>query len=305
MKPPSNPIEQFDSVEGIPHRCLVRLRGIYPSLKTAEKKAVDYLLRAPGTVRGATIIEFADQAGCSEATAVRLARKLGYEGYPELKADLGHAEATVPYRDIDAADAPEEVARKVFANSLQALQDTLGSLDVAQYREAVDAMLKARRLAFIGLGNAAVVAREAYQKFLRIGVPSFTAEDSDLQLIIINAQLQRGDLLTAISYSGDSKPIIAAAEQAQARGIKVLAITNYPRSTLARLADTVLLTAVFQPFVNGEIASKRLAQLCVLESLYVNYLLRQSRAVRGTLEASNQAIAINKRHAPANPPPTT
>ncbi len=37
-----------------------------------------------------------------------------------------------------------------------------------------------------GQANAAVVAQDAYQKFLRIGVPCYTAEDSDLQLIIVN-----------------------------------------------------------------------------------------------------------------------
>jgi DNA-binding MurR/RpiR family transcriptional regulator len=109
--------------------------------------------------------------------------------------------------------------------------------------------------------------------------------------------LSAGDVLTAISYSGESKPIIAAAQQARARGVRVIAITNYPRSTLAKLADCVLLTAVFQEHVYGEIASKRLAQLCVLESLYVNYLLRRSGQLGDRLLASNLAVAINKRPA--------
>ncbi len=283
------------AVPRVPHRCLIKLRGIYPSLKTAERRAADYLTAAAGKVPGQSIIEFAAQAGCSEATAVRLSRKLGYAGFPELKADFLETDAPLPYRDVQRQDSPEAVARKVFANSIQALWDTLDSLDVRQYREAVDALLDAERLAFIGLGNAAVVAREAYQKFLRIGVPSYTAEDSDLQLIILSTQLKAGDVLTAISYSGESKPILAAALQARARGVRVIAITNYPRSTLARLADHVLLTAVFQEHMYGEIAAKRLAQLCVLESLYVNYLLRRSGELGEYLLASDDAVAVNKR----------
>jgi len=56
----------------------------------------------------------------------------------------------------------------------------------------------------------------------------------------------------------------------------------------------VLLTAVFQEHVNGEIGSQRLAQLAVLESLYVNYLLRSGPRVRKALAAANDVVGANK-----------
>lgn len=285
----------------IPHRCLIKLKGIYHSFKTAERKGADFILAAPEDVAELGVVEFAQRAGCSEATVVRLARKLGYEGFPELKRDFADFEPPLLYRDITPRDAPEVVARKVFANSVQALNDTLETLDMEQYGRAVDALLRAERLAFFGLGNAAVVAREAYQKFLGIGVTCFTAEDPDLQLIMVNTQLARGDLLVAISYSGESRPILAAARQARQRGVTVLAITNFPRATLARLSDLVLLTAVFQEHVNGEVGSKRLAQLAVLESLYANYLLRNGARTRKSLAAVSGALSLNKHNHPSPP----
>ena len=262
-----------EPAERVPHRCLVRLRGIYHSLKKAERKAADYLLAAPDAIHQAGVVEFSTAAGCSQATVVRLAQRLGYDGFPALRNAFAAPEPEVPYRDIAAADKPQVVLRKVFANSIQALQDTLAAIDPAQYDKSVDALAAAKSLAFFGLGNAAVVAREAYHKFLRIGVPCHTAEDPDLQLI---------------------KPIIVAARAAQARNIRVLAITNFPRSSLAKLADLVLLTAVFQEHINGEIGSQRLAQLAVLESLYVNYLLRCGANARKALAAANVAIGLNK-----------
>ncbi|MHB9005456.1 MAG: MurR/RpiR family transcriptional regulator [Limisphaerales bacterium] len=303
---PQSASESIPAADRVPHRCLVKLRGVYDSLKRAERRAADSILAKPEEVADSGIVEFAKRAGCSEATVVRLAQRLGYEGFPELRSEFGHPELpAMSYRDIRIGDAPEAVVRKVFANSAQALSDTLEALDLDQYAAAVEALLGAGRLAFFGLGNAAVVAREAYHKFLRIGVPVFTAEDPDLQLIILNSQLRRGDLLVTISYSGESKPMLIAAQQARSLGIRVLAITNFPRSSLAEAADLVLLTAVFQEHVNGEIGSKRLAQLCVLESLYVNYLLHQSPEVRRGLVTSNAALSQNKhRHAtrPISPP---
>lgn len=289
--------------EGVPHRCLIKLKGLYHSLKRAERKAANYLLTSPGVIAESGVVEYARAAGCSEATVVRLAQKLGYEGYPELKAEFTRTNSAVAYKNIGPADSPQAVVRKVFSNSIQALNDTLESLDMAQYEAAVDCLVAARRMAFFGLGNAAVVAREVYQEFLRIGVPCYTAEDGDLQLIIVNAQLSQGDVVVAISYSGESRPILALAKQARARGIRVLAVTNFPRSTLAKLADIVLLTAVFQEHVNGEVGAKRLAQLCVLESLYVNYLLRQGAPARKSLALSTQALGANKTPIQSTPTP--
>jgi DNA-binding MurR/RpiR family transcriptional regulator len=286
--------DSSERAEQVPHRCLVRLRGIYPSLKRAERRAADHLLAAPETIQVGGVAEFATRAGCSQATVVRLAQRLGYDGYPAMRGDFAAGNSEVPYRDISPTDRPEVVLRKVFANSIQALQDTLAAIDSRQYRRAVNLLLQARSLAFFGLGNAAVVAREAYHKFLRIGIAVHTAEDPDLQLIILSSHLTRDDLLVAISYSGESKPIIAAARTAQARAIRVLAITNFPRSTLARLAEGVLLTAVFQEHLYGEFGSQRLAQLAVLESLYVNYLLHKGARVRTALAAANATLGMNK-----------
>jgi DNA-binding MurR/RpiR family transcriptional regulator len=290
-KPKNGPA---DHPEKIPHRCLIRLRGIYHSLKTAERKAADYLLASPEAIQSAGVVEFSTQAGCSQATVVRLAQRLGYDGFPALRNDFASPETEVPYRDISAGDKPDVVLRKVFANSVQALQDTLAALDATQYSRAVDALASAKSLAFFGLGNAAVVAREAYQKFLRVGMPCHTAEDPDTQLIILSNHLTKGDLMVAVSYSGESKPILTTTRAAQARGIRVLAITNFPRSSLARMADLVLLTAVFHEHINGEIGSQRLAQLAVLESLYVNFLLRSGANVRKALATANEAIGTNK-----------
>jgi hypothetical protein len=46
--------------------------------------------------------------------------------------------------------------------------------------------------------------------------------------------------------------------------------------------------------MNGEIGSQRLAQLAVLESLYLNFLLRSGASVRRALAAANEVIGANK-----------
>jgi DNA-binding MurR/RpiR family transcriptional regulator len=77
-------------------------------------------------------------------------------------------------------------------------------------------------------------------------------------------------------------------------GATVISITNYPVSPLAKNSDIILLTAVFTNNVEGEVISKRIAQLCILESLYINILLKLKQKVIEDLEKSELAVELNK-----------
>ena len=75
-------------VQRMPHQCLIRLKGVFATLRSAEHRAANYLVSRPDQIAGCNVADVASRAGCSQATVVRLARKLGYEGFPELRADF-------------------------------------------------------------------------------------------------------------------------------------------------------------------------------------------------------------------------
>ena len=288
-------INEYNAVK-IPHHCFVKLQASYDSLKTAEKKAADLLLEKPEFFGRATIIEAAEAAGCSEATLVRLARRLGYGGYPELKAAIGRGDDSSPvklYQEISTEDSCGEVIKKVFKASIQALEDTLEVLDKSEYEKAVASICACRKLLLYGVGDAAAVARSGFQKFFRVGLDVQAPEDMDVQLISLS-RMSRGDVMIAISYSGRTRSVVDVVKYAKSQGITVIAITNYPVSPLAKNSDYILLTAAFTEHVKGEVISKRVAELCILESLFVNVLLKCRDDKVESLEQSNTALEINK-----------
>ena len=169
----------------------------------------------------------------------------------------------------------------------------MNTLDRDEYKKAVDAILNAGKIIFCGVGDAASVAQSGFQKFIRIGVNAQVSSDQDIQLI--NAShLSKGDILLAISHSGKTKSIIELVKYAKITGATIICITNYPLSSLAKISDIVLLTAVFIEQIKGEVMSKRVAELCILESLFVNVLIKQSDRFLGDLTRSNTALKINK-----------
>ena len=159
--------EYFDK---IPHSILVKLKSVYDSFKTAERKAADLLIEKPEFFMNASIVEAAKAAGCSEATFVRLARKLGYSGYPELKNVLknGSDENSIRlYENILPNDEYDSILEKVFKASIQALTDTLNVLDRDEYKMAVEILANANKILLCGVGDAATVAISGFQKFIR------------------------------------------------------------------------------------------------------------------------------------------
>jgi DNA-binding MurR/RpiR family transcriptional regulator len=285
-----------ENLSRVPHEFALRIQAIYDDLKSAERKAVDFILKSPEELPGLNIVDFADRAGCSEATIVRLSKRLGYDGYPQLKAAFEENQegSDTGYHEIDPEDPPLTVMKKVFESGITALEDTLQLLDTQEYQASLEALLASRQLLVCGLGDAGVVATETSYRFNRIGKQCHAPTDPDMQLIHAS-KLQRGDVFLGISHSGRSTSVMDVAEVAAAAGATVIAITNFPTSPLAKLATHVLQTAVFTRDWTGEIMAKRLAQLCIIESLHANYLLRDRDNSVQQLRASNQVVRRNKQ----------
>ena len=105
--------------------------------------------------------------------------------------------------------------------------------------------------------------------------------------------MQKGDACVLISHSGRSRTTVNTARRAREMGATVISITNYPYSQLARLSDCVLTTASFMEH-SGEVITKRISELVLVESLFISVMLRGGGAYQTALARSNEALVENK-----------
>ena len=138
-----------------------------------------------------------------------------------------------------------------------------------------------------------IEARAGYLKFIRVGLNATVATEVDIQLVAIS-NLSSNDVLIAISYSGRTKSILELVKYARTQGITVICITNYPLSPLAKNSNIILLTASFAESIMGEVISKRIPELCIIEYLYINIILKRRDELKNNLIKSNKALQINK-----------
>ena len=62
--------------------------------------------------------------------------------------------------------------------------------------------------------------------------------------------------------------VVEAIEQARKKHACTVALTNYPQSRLAAVAEFTLLTSFPEHRVNAAVSSSRIAQMCVIDALY-------------------------------------
>lgn len=145
---------------------------------------------------------------------------------------------------FDPARALQLAARtiEIEAQALQALAARQGE----DFTGAVRAMLGCRgRVVVMGMGKSGHVGRKIAATLASTGTPAFfvhPAEASHGDLGMLTA----GDLVLAISNSGESDELAAILPAIRRLGVGLVAMTGRPESTLARHADWVLSSAVDQ-----------------------------------------------------------
>ncbi|MCD6318857.1 MurR/RpiR family transcriptional regulator [Candidatus Aerophobetes bacterium] len=276
--------------------CLARLRGVYRSLSPAEKKVVDYILSCPEEVIGLSITDLAENSNASEATVVRVSQLIGYQGFQELKIvlakDLGSFFAEIPEK-IKRGDTIAEITAKVLQGNIQAIRDTLDVLDVSELEKAVRAISNARKVDFYGVGASGFVALDAQNKFLRINIESVAFIDPHSQAVSA-ALLTKRDVAVGISHSGSTKDIVDSLSLAKSSGASIICITNYARSPIAKISDIKLFTASRETtFRSGAIAS-RIAQLSVIDALFLGVLMSRYEKTVKCLEKTTEAVKAKR-----------
>ncbi|HSQ71177.1 MAG TPA: KpsF/GutQ family sugar-phosphate isomerase [Rubrivivax sp.] len=112
------------------------------------------------------------------------------------------------------------------------------------FARAVQAMLDCRgRVVVMGMGKSGHVGRKTAATLASTGTPAFfvhPAEASHGDL----GMLMAGDVVLAISNSGESDELAAILPAMRRLGLTLVAMTGQPESTLARHADMVLSSAV-------------------------------------------------------------
>lgn len=248
-----------------------RIGKVYMNLSKAHRKAADYVLS--NVFRSATmsIDELANAVGISVATANRFARALGFEGYPQFRAELvyGFEAMLAPIDNLRSEIQRPATSTEIISSSLNEdmanLEATRRGLSPDLCNQAVRQILNAERIYIVGYGASAFLAGlmahsldpfcNTVQSTLGSGGPSNVAR----QLF----KYTERDLVIGISFPRYAEDVVTILQQLRDKDVPILALTDAPSSPLASLANITLYAQTrrnFSPNSEG-------AALCLIEAI--------------------------------------
>ena len=279
---------------------LEHIRLEYNRFTKTERLVADYVLTNPSQVVYQAIGDLAGACGVSETTVFRFCRDLGQKGYQDFKLHVAQAIAATSQEAaatqltgaVSFQDDLETVAQKVFSAHVSALQETLRVIRYEDLRQAVQWLTQARNIHFFGVGASGVAAMEAQSRFMRITPKTHMFQDLHMQLMAASLMTPE-DVAVLFSYSGSTKDTIDIAAQAKEKGARLICVTRYPRSSLSKLCGIVLVCGATEGPLQGGSMAVKVAQLFLLDVLYLEYF-KETYALSTQRRERSAAAVSNK-----------
>jgi arabinose-5-phosphate isomerase len=173
-----------------------------------------------------------------------------------------------------------ETARRVLRIEAEALSELLKRLD-EHFEQAVELLLACKgRVVVIGMGKSGLIGRKIAATFSSTGTPSVflhpaEAVHGDLGMLMPH------DVVLAVSYGGETEEIVALLETIKRLGLRMVALTGHPRSTIAAASDAVLDVSVKEEACSLNLAptASTTAAMAMGDALAVSLLDRRGFGV--------------------------
>jgi DNA-binding MurR/RpiR family transcriptional regulator len=300
MPQPARRLPSLDAPAHTPETLLSHVRALMPNLAPSEQRVAAAVVADPAGTAAKTISDLAAQCHTSGSTVIRFCRAMGFDGYPELRLALAAAAQAASGdsgrevgSDIGPRDSLAEIIKKITYADAKAVEETGAQLQPEPLGAVVDVVAKARRVDIYGVGASAFVGLDLQQKLYRIGYMVYAWPDPH-SAVTSAALLGPQDVAIGISHRGTTEDTIASLAEAKRQRAVTVAITNFPGSPIAAVADHVLTTAARETtFRSGAMAS-RIAALTVVDCLFVAVAQRNYKQTLRALERTYAAVQTRR-----------
>ncbi|SEL31010.1 transcriptional regulator, RpiR family [Carnobacterium iners] len=226
-----------------------RISQNFTFLTKKDKHIATYILENQKDADSWNIKDLAHLTNTSNATITRFCHKLNYHSFSEFK--------TLISQELHQTPEPAQLTEKITDYYNQLIYSSSQLINPLQIAELIQAIQKASKIVVFGLGSSGLSAMELGNRLTRMGLVIDAVKDPHM-MIMSATLLNEGDLLIAISNSGETDAIVQACETAKKENATIFAITNRNHTSLTEIATAVLFasdnrTIVDERFINSQL----------------------------------------------------
>ena len=210
------------------------------NLPRAQRKAAAYMLEKPSEALFMTTQQLGKSSGTSEATVVRLAVTLGFEGFPEFKEALQH-EAKDQLSTFGRLQehrtrvSTKNLLSDVISEELDTAASYLAESNDEDIRELASRICASDGVYLIGLRSARSLAIYM-QYYLSWFLPNvYVPQNDSLESYLVSAS--KNSLVIGISFPRYTRRTLESMIIANRMNLRTAAITDSDSSPLASIAD--------------------------------------------------------------------
>ncbi|MCS4541871.1 MAG: 6-phospho-3-hexuloisomerase [Euryarchaeota archaeon] len=115
------------------------------------------------------------------------------------------------------------------------LKKVAQEIDTTKVDEMISTIISASRIFIFGAGRSGLVGRAFAMRLMHLGFQVFVIGET------VTPSMKKGDVLIAISGSGETSSVVQAVQVANKIGSKIIGITSNIDSVLGKLANVVIL----------------------------------------------------------------
>ncbi|UCD79312.1 MAG: MurR/RpiR family transcriptional regulator [Desulfobacterales bacterium] len=219
------------------------LRDSYGNLNDTNRRISDFILNNLDLATFASLTEISKKVGVSDATLVRYARELGYNGFRELREDLVAYIRQIIYPAQKASllkgHDKHPLIDLVTNKDIEYITKTMAGIYKKDFEKLIEYILQARNIFCMGWGISSFLAE--YLSFcLRLlslnATPVIRERRPMIQQLLF---IDKDDLLIAFDQLLYSAEVLEAIEYVHEKkvGARVVTVTNQPRAQIVQFSD--------------------------------------------------------------------
>ncbi|MDO4535229.1 MAG: MurR/RpiR family transcriptional regulator [Clostridium perfringens] len=212
----------------------------------SEQILIDYILEKKELIKDKTTKQIAKETFTSASTLVRIAQKIGFSGWNELKDSylqeleylnrhFSHIDANIPFSKDDSLVS---IANKLAVLNTEAINDTLSLINHSDLKKAIEIIKNSSYINLFAVSNNLLISQEFKYNMAKINKRVEIPNQGDLDFTAY--LMDKDSCALVISYSGETKDLIKIIKTLKKRNIKIVAITSIGDNSLSLQADCVL-----------------------------------------------------------------
>lgn len=217
------------------------------SLTNAERRVAEVVLANPQLVAFGTVADLAEGSGSGAATVVRLATKLGFDGFSALQASVQQdlANQLRPAAERIRDPAVHDSLNRHLQLELGNVQTTLGAIDQVALADVVDHLADPSRRVYVLSGDASKgVAAQFVGDLDALRANVIMVDGNDVAVRRTVALMAESDVLVTVDLRRYDRWLVDAARTAAQAGVWTVSIADSVLSPVAACAQrTLVVTA--------------------------------------------------------------